>query len=257
MSLHRRKPALPLLREALLSREVFPPYFSIDDVAEWLKTMGAAPARSSLRAYLSRLLHEEMLHDSGRGWYCLHGKRPVLDIKDVRPLLGEVTAEFPLLKVTAWSTSMLNPWLHHLVGTGTKFIHLERDALEPVADHLEATGWKVYDNPAKATSSRVALGERTVILRPLHVHSPMTDEPTDLLAERILVDLRMEVDRLNIMDLSDYHGLTIRLASETRLMMGSLLSYAKFRKLTVRDLLGNQSTTLLSKSEVDRSRITK
>lgn len=248
----RRKPALPLLREAFRSAEAFPPYFSIDEVGDWLEERGAEVGRHTLRGYLSDLLRDGLVHDAGRGWYCRHGERPVFDLLEVRSLVGEVAAAFPLLEISAWSTSMLNPWLHHLVGSGVKFLHVERDALEPVADHLEAAGWKVVLNPTKASPPRHLIGEKTVILRPLHVHAPLGGEPRDLLSERILVDLRIEIDRLGIMDLSEFHDLAFRLASEHRLIMGSLLSYVKFRKLTVHKMFGNRSSSLFSKSEIDR-----
>lgn len=251
MSLRRRKPALPLLREAFRSAQAFPPYFSIDDVAEWLEERGAEVGRHTLRDYLSDLLRDGLLNDAGRGWYCRHGERPVLDDSEVRPLLDEVAAAFPLLEASAWSTSMLNPWLHHLIGTGSKFLHVERDALEPVAGHLETTGWKVFANPASTSSSRVSTAENTVILRPLHVHAPVADE-LDLLPERILVELRIEVDRLNIMDLTEYHDLAFRLANETRLIMGSLVRYLSKRKLSVHDLFENRLTALFSKKAIDR-----
>lgn len=247
-----RNPALPLLREAIHSGEAFPPYFSINDVAAWLETRRASPARSSLRAYLSRLLGEGNLHDAGRGWYCRQGERPVFETAGVRPLLQELAAAFPLLAVTPWSTRMLNPWLHHLVATGHMFLQVERDAIEPVADHLDTAGWKVFANPAKAASPRVHSGENTVILRPINVHAPLTVDGKDLLPERVLVDLRVEIDRLSIMDLSEYHSLAFRLATETRLIMGTLLRYASKRNYSAHDLFGNQLTAIFSENAVDR-----
>jgi hypothetical protein len=152
---------------------------------------------------------------------------------------------FPFLPSCAWNPTMLNPWLHHLVGPGLTFLHVERDAFIPVAERLEATGWRVAIHPLAQQTVVLPRGERGVILRPLLAHVPMASG-RPLQPEQTLVDLCREIDRTAVLDRGEFVAMACRLATETRLLAAPLLAYMRRRRLKLTDLFGDRASSLFS-----------
>ena len=245
MIINRPMTTLALLRGALQPGGPFPVYFALDDVDDWLVHEGVRPLRHTLHDYLSDLAQEGRIFDAGRGWYCLHADRPVLDRTAVEKLELEMAGAFPFLPCCLWHTTMLNPWMHHLVGAGSTYLHVERDAFVPVAEHLEAAGWRVAIHPLGDRHSLLPRGEHGVIMRPLHAHVPRTGG-RPLQPEQILVDLCREIAHTTPMDREEFEGMAYRLATETRLLVAPLVAYMRRRRLTLTDLFGGRAGSLFS-----------
>jgi len=56
------------------------------------------------------------------------------------------------------------------------------------------------------------------------------------------VDLRVEVEGLRLLDVSEFHHLATEAICEGRIRIASLLSYAEARLLTIQDLFGNEQS---------------
>lgn len=219
------------------------PYASVPTIRRALVEAGARVQPATVTRYLSALLKEGAIFDAGRGWYSFLKDPARLDPEPVAGLVAEVRKDFPLARFAAWSTAQVNPWMHHLVGTPTTFLDVEKDAIESVAERLESSGWKVALNPTGAAARRFAPAARAVVLRVLHSLAPEAKEGLAL-PEQSLVELRVECEELALMTVAEFRTMATRLVTDRRLPVGALLYYAKVRRLRPKDLFENQLTKL-------------
>jgi hypothetical protein len=217
------------------------PYASVPAIRRALAEAGSKVQPATVNRYLSVLLKEGAIFDAGRGWYSFLKDRAQLDPEPVAALVAEVKAAFPLARFAAWSTAQVNPWMHHLIGTPTAVLDVEKDAIESAADRLESSGWKVFLNPTGAAARRFAPGPKVVVLRVLHSSAPEASGGL-VSVEQVLVELRSEAAELGLMTVAEFQAMASRLVSENRIAMGTALSYAERRLLKATDLFGNQLT---------------
>ena len=211
------------------------PYASVPAIRRALAQAGSRVQPATVNRYLSVLLKEGTVFDAGRGWYSFLKDPARLDPEPVAALVAEVKAAFPLARFAAWSTAQVNPWMHHLIGTPTAVLDVEKDAIESAADRLEGSGWKVFLNPTGVAARRFAPGPKVVVLRVLHSMAP---EVKDGLAsaEQALVELRLDAEELGLMAVAEFRAMATRLATEVRISIGALLFYAEMRRLKPDDL---------------------
>lgn len=215
------------------------PYFSYKAIQAAVNEAELDLKDSSLKSYLSRAVKEGVVHDAGRGWYSRLSDPVRLDPKPLRPLVRAIEKAFPLLDFTVWSTGQLNPWMHHLIAKPVAFVHAPSDALEAVGDLLKSKGYAVWVNPTGRDKQRFGVGENTVVLRPAVSRAP--GEGHDAAPEAVLVDLFMELERLNLMDPHEFRGMAGELAKSSRLDVPDLITYASRRKQDWEELFGKQA----------------
>jgi len=206
-------------------------YYSFRAVSQRVKELGLKISAGTLRVYLSEAMASGLIHDAGRGWYSRLSDPVPLDPKPVAKLIRAVEKLFPLLDFTCWSTAQINPWMHHLLAQPVAFLHAPTDTLESVGDTLRAQGWEVTVNPPPSAGPRsVRPGEKMVVLRPTLSKQPRSHGRQDS-AEKLLVDLVAESQRLALMDVPEAEGVAREVLSRHLLQIAEMQSYAKFRKL--------------------------
>ncbi len=211
------------------------PYFSYKAIQTAVNEAELVLKDSSLKNYLKEAVDQKLIHDAGRGWYSSQSEPIRLDLTLIKPLIRAIEKEFPLLDFTVWSTGQVNAWMHHLMGKQVLFVNAPSDAHEAVGDLLKAKGYDVWVNPTGKDKRRFAAGERTVVLRPAVSRAPEDGHVAPV--EAVVVDLFMEVKSLDIMDMSEFHGLVGSLLGSSLVTMSTLVDYIKRRKLKVEDVL--------------------
>lgn len=218
-------------------------YVSVESIKNALAKQQRSVKPSTLNRYLVELVDDGFLFDAGRGWYSFLNNPAVLNNELVADLITEVRSTFPLLRFAAWSTAQFNPWLHHLVGQPVTILDVEKDAMNSVADHLEAKNWKVALNPRGNSAKRFAPQPRVVVLRVLHSAAP--DAPGGYaVPEQSLVELRLEVEALSLLSVDEYRKMTTRMVGGQRVSIATLLRYAAKRRLTPEAIFENQLSAL-------------
>ncbi|MBI3098232.1 MAG: hypothetical protein HYY93_08335 [Planctomycetes bacterium] len=234
-----------LLRETVLpalARRA--PYTSTRAVRLAISKAKAKVQPATINHYLQLLCREGVIFDAGRGWYSFL-KDPVrVSPEPVAGLVGEVRKAFPLLRFAAWSTAQVNPWMHHLIGQPVAVLDVEKDALDSVANRLEAANWKPAVNPRGESARRFAPHPRAVIVRALHSAAPQSPDGYAT-PEQLLVELRLEVEALSLMPVSEYRAMATRMAIEGRFEMASVVSYATKRRVPASELFINPLSALL------------
>jgi hypothetical protein len=208
-------------------------YFPVEAIQTAANEAELSIKDSSLKTYLSEAVNQGLVFDAGRGWYSGHSKRVALDPKAVARLVRTVEKAFPLLEFSAWSTSQINPWMHHLLAQPVAFLNAPGEALESIGDKLQAEGWEVAVNPPASTAAKlVRPGERMVVLRPTLGRQP-TPEGRQAAIEQILVDLAVECGPLALMDGSEAASVIQTVLESYLVQMAAMLRYASSRKVEI------------------------
>ena len=242
-------------RKELLRDQILPelrskgPYFSVEVLRKILKDRKETIEPSTLNRYLVELVDGGFIFDAGRGWYSFLKDPAILNRESVKELVSEVRKEFPLLRFAAWSTDQFNPWLHHLIGQPVIFLDVEKDAMKDVAARLEEKNWKVTLNP-RGSHASVTPQTRVVVIRSLHSAAPEAEEGYAR-PEQALVELRLEVDALNLLSESEYRAMATRLAAENHISIATMLNYSGKRRLTGMYLFENQLAALFAEFAVN------
>ena len=128
-----------------------------------------------------------------------------------------------------WSTKQINFAFHHLQNKFFTFIYADKNSLIYLRDYLLDEGHSVFLNPLKSDSGKTVFSQvDSIILRNFVSHSLSKNYSSPI--EKILVDLFLESERLNIIDLSEYSRVFEYLIKNYRLNISSLLDYAERRK---------------------------
>ncbi len=205
-------------------------YFSLDTIKRALIASNIKLSDNTLREYMSEAMATGLVGDAGRGWYSRHSKPVALDPKPVARLIRAVAKAFPLLDFCCWSTIQLNPFTQHLLARTTAFLYAESDTLESIADHLRGDGWDVWPNPGKKEALQfIRPGEKTVILRPSIVKQPTGTEHQAPI-EKVLVDLKIEAARLQLMDGTEVQRIIDNVLGSGLLQLPVLLGYAEAKR---------------------------
>jgi len=202
-------------------------YFSLVAVKRTLATADIELADDTLREYMSEAMASGIVGDAGRGWYSRHLQPVSLDAKPVAKLIRAVVKAFPLLDFCCWSTSQLNPFAQHLIAQPTAFLYAESDTLESVAEYLRTTGWDAWANPGKKEAAWFGrAGDRAVVLRPAIVKQPPSQNHLASI-EKVLVDLKIEAERLQLMDSAEVQRILDNVLGSGLLQLSVLLRYAE------------------------------
>jgi hypothetical protein len=205
-------------------------YFSTAAVKAHLAKRKLKYAASTINQYLYNLRAQKKLFDAGRGWYATIPTVLKLDTSPVRDLASHLEAKFPLLTFCCWGTAQIQSFAHHLQTSFVQFLYVESDAITSVAEYLIAEGYNAYRNPGLREFEKFSKRtDRSVILRP-----SITEEPVEghyATIEKILVDLYLEKDRVNLMDGAEYKRVFKNLAYSQRINIARLLRYADRRRV--------------------------
>jgi len=210
------------------------PYFSYAAIQTAVNEAELALKDSSLRVYLSEAVQQGLIHDAGRGWYSKISTPLILDKKPASEVVRILTKKFPLLDFHVWSTTQLNPWMHHLIGKPVIFVSVDPDGLAPVAEVLREAGYAVHENPTGKAKEEFAVREKTVVVR--RRVTGASDQAHYATPETLFVDLKLESERLGLMDQSEFQELIGSAVFHSRIEMGALKEYASRRKQSLDDL---------------------
>jgi len=219
------------------------PYLPYERIKEATQSAKLIDSIKTLKDYLTEAVDKGILHDAGKGWYSSLNEPAHLDPEAHAALVEALEKAFPLLEFSVWSTTQLNPWLHHLLAQPVHFLNAPADALETIGDTLRDEGWEVAVDPADGAARKVIRpGERMVVLRPALSRQPA---PVGRQAgiEQMCVDLLVENKRCGLMDDEEAKAAIQRVLCENLLQVAGMQRYAESRKL---DYLGSLMNRLSS-----------
>lgn len=186
--------------------------------------------RDTLKKNLSRMQLRKIIFDAGRGWYSTVARGFELETEAVDELIREIKSRFPLMEFSCWSTKQLQSFAHHMMTKFVAFVYADVDFLPSINEHLDEKDYNVYRNPTKPEMRKYySLKERTCILRPGISEEPVEGHYASI--EKILVDLYIEKDRINLMDGSEYKRIFGNLVTAYRINIGRMLRYANRREV--------------------------
>lgn len=220
-------------------------YFDVDTLRAWLKGSRVDFTATTLNRYMTELTDAGFVWSAGRGWYSFVPSAVQLDAEPLTQIKKELQERFPFLDFACWSTQQINPYMHHMLAKFVTLVHVPRDAMSPVYDHLREVGYTVYLNPTKREAEKTfAVQSKTVVIRPLLSKSPAQDRIMKV--EGILVDLFVELESISIMDQDEFGGMATRLVSSNRVELAELASYAERRGVSVQSLFRNPESIISS-----------
>ncbi len=186
--------------------------------------------RDTLKKSLSRMQLNKIIFDAGRGWYSTVARGFELETESVDELIREIKSRFPLMEFSCWSTKQLQSFAHHMMTKFVAFVYADVDFLPSINEHLDEKSYNVYRNPTKPEIRKYySLKERTCVLRPRISEEPVKGRYASI--EKILVDLYIEKNRVNLMDGSEYKRIFENLVTAYRINIGRLLRYANRREV--------------------------
>ncbi len=223
-----RETVIPALRRRAL-------YFDVLTIRGSLADEGVRVKRETLNRYCYECARKSLMYSAGRGWYSTLEHTFNLSPGPVAKIIGRLGKQFPFLDFSCWSTRQINAYLHHLLGSFVTFVHVDRDLMPSVFDFLRSAGHDAYLNPTRRESRKsFVVGENTVIIRPALRDTRLEGHVAGI--ENILVDLRVELDSLPLMDIGEYRMMVQRVVTSRRIEISKLIRYAKRRKADWRDL---------------------
>jgi len=206
-------------------------YFSIEDLKRYLTNKNVKFSPRNLKTYLYILKKQELVYKAGRGWYSVISKELNLNIDPVEKIVDIIKKKFPEIKFSSWSTKQLKDFFHHLPFYFITFVYTEKEFMVYIKELLQSEGFNVYENPLKREAEKfLAHRGNTLILRPLVISRGKIDECYSK-TEKILIDLYMERQKLNLMDEEEYKRILIEILSNYRINMAEMLDYAHNRKI--------------------------
>ena len=220
-------------------------YFTLASIRQWLRNRKLVCPPETLRGYLHEFTRQGAIFSAGRGWYSTLSKQFVLDREPVSSLVQQLNQTFPLLEYSCWSTEQIRTYGHHLLARFVTFVHTDRDAMSSVFEFLRNQGYDAHLNPRGQAARGFTVRERTIVVRPRVTTQPAEKHFTTI--EGILVDLFVESKALAVLDQGEYFRTLHNLVEQSRISMGSLVTYATQRKPATNPLL-NQLTDDFAKT---------
>ncbi|MBE0461205.1 MAG: hypothetical protein IBX60_06185 [Candidatus Aminicenantes bacterium] len=206
-------------------------YFNLQDLRNYLMQNGIDYTEENLKKSIYRTKRNKIIYGSGRGWYSTIREEFVLDTKPIERIIKLINKDFPFLKFCCWSTEQLKAFFHHLPTQFVTFIYSEKDFLSSLKDFVENNDYNVFLNPQKNEAEKfVHFRNQTVILRPSITYREPKDQHVEKI-EKIIVDLYMEVKKINLIDMEEYKKIVLNIVSNHRVNMSELLDYAHNRKV--------------------------
>ncbi|MDR1924879.1 MAG: hypothetical protein LBQ66_10945 [Planctomycetaceae bacterium] len=215
-------------------------YFNLDNLRNWLILNKCAIPSETLKRYMVDLTKAGLVQNAGRGWYSFLPQHLSLDTSPVADIVKLIETHFPLLDFACWSTQQINAWTHHMLGRFVSFVHTPRDAMAPVYEYLRDSGYTAFLNPNKQEAAKTfTVKDKTVVVLPLTSKTPINGRFFAM--EGILVELFLLLNTLDLMDKDEFVGMACRIASEYRLEMSELASFAKRRYVETQMIFGDKN----------------
>lgn len=213
-------------------------YTNFDLLAKSSEIAKLGLKKSTLKRYLTAEQVSGKIFDAGRGWYSRLPEPAILDPRPLEPLIKDLKSQFPLLDFSCWALEQLNAFAHHLFGKQVFFLSVDEAGLDAVAEYLDEQGYTVHVKPGKPDAKKVALKDKTVILRSALKlpNSPFKGPLAPV--EKVVVDLYFEIEKLGLIDRSEYQAILRNLFENKRISVSELFSYIKQREKTVPEVLG-------------------
>jgi len=184
----------------------------------------------SVNQYLYSLKKQHLIFDAGLSWYSKIPNQFLLDSTPVKTIKEYVKTDFPFLDFNIWSTAQLKNYFHHLLTQNIHFIYSDFESLNSLYDYLKDKKFNVYNNPDKhILESHFDLKENTIILRPSISEESSVDNFSSI--EKILIDLFIESNKLNLFDRSEYKRIFYNIICASRINIAAMLRYSKRREI--------------------------
>jgi hypothetical protein len=209
-------------------------YFSIKDLKRYLTSKKIKFSPVNLKSYLYILKKQKLIYQAGRGWYSAMDKVLELNIKPVEKIVNLIKQKFPEIKFSCWSNEQLTEFYHHFPFHFIAFVYTEKELMVYLKELLESKGLNVYKNPLKREAEKfISRKKNTVILRPIIISRGKIGEYYSYYSriEKILVDLYIERQKLNLMDEEEYGEILKEVLTNYRVDIAEMLDYAHNRKL--------------------------
>lgn len=206
-------------------------YFSIKDLRKFLNQNNIAYTNNNLKQSIYRLKLDDLIYESGRGWYSTIKEEFILIRRPIEKTIEMISSNFPLLEFSCWSTEQLKAFFHHLPTQFVTFIYSDKDFMESLKDFLENNNYNVFLNPQKKEAEKfVHFKDRTVILRPSIAYREPKDNHFAKI-EKIIVDLYIEAKKIGLIDKEEFKRIIENIMSNYRLHLSEMLDYAHNRKM--------------------------
>jgi hypothetical protein len=206
-------------------------YISVSAIKELLRSSLGEVKDTTVNQYLSSMKKNGKIFSAGRGWYSSISDAFQLDTQIIEKPASFVSTKFPLLQFTAWSTGQLQAYSHHMMTRFCLFIFTHSEAIGPLSNTLKDNGYTTYANPQMRDVEKfVDLTQPNVVV----VRGSVSREPHQghfASAEKILVDLFLEKDRLSLMDTGEYCRILRNILTSSRINISGMLQYAERRKV--------------------------
>lgn len=205
-------------------------YFSINQIRKFLSVKGLKYSDVSIKKYIKQLINEKYFCSAGRGYYSNIKNEFKPNIKKLKPVVNLIKQKSPYLEFSVWSTEEIKFAFHHLQNRFYTFIYSELDSLEIIRDRLIEAGYSVYLNPTKnEVAKNPFTGQNSIILRNRINHKLSKEQFATI--EKILVDLYIESEWINIIDHAEYSRVFESILSNYRINISLLLDYSERRKI--------------------------
>jgi len=206
-------------------------YFSMKDLRKFLDQNNIAYTNNNLKQSIYRLKLDDLIYESGRGWYSTVKEEFNLITRPIEKIIKMIKSNFPLLEFSCWSTEQLKVFFHHLPSQFVTFIYSNKDFLDSLRDFLESTDYNVFLNPLKKEAEKfVHFKDRTLILRPSISHREPKENHFARI-EKIIVDLYMEAKKIGLIDKEEFKKTIENIMSNYRINLSEMLNYAHNRNI--------------------------
>ena len=213
-------------------------YFSLEELYAKLSRKCPDLKKAQLSRRMFDLVKNGKIYGAGRGWYSLIENPLEPEREHVQEIVDLLAPKYPRLDFSCWSTKHIRSFMHHLLAKFVIFVYTQWEAMEPMGDLLESEGYKVWVNPHGKDIDRFHVNmEKTVVIRPLISRVPVEGHFASF--EKILVDLRVEIRQLPLMDESEYDTLLPSALTAGRVDVGTMISYAKRRRVNVDEIVSS------------------
>lgn len=205
-------------------------YFNAKFLKEELSKNNASYKAISVNQYLHSLKKQNLIYNAGLSWYSKIPAHFVLDTTSLNTLKEDLNSAFPFLEFNVWSITQLKNYFHHLYTQDISFIYTDFESLNSLYDYLKDKNFNVYNNPDKRIlSSHFNIRENTIILRPSISEEPYENNFSAI--EKILIDLFIETNKLNLFDRTEYKRIFYNIICSSRINISSMLRYSKRREI--------------------------
>jgi len=204
-------------------------YFSHEQLCALLSSQHLCVQPHTLNRYLWEFCKQGVLYSCGRGWYSSIRQPFELDLRPVKKTIELLKKKYPLLSFSLWSTEQLKSYAHHMLTKFVTFVYTDRDAMPGVSDFLKDSGYIVWLNPRGNDTDKFTIEAKTIVIRPAISREPTNGNFAGI--EKVIVDIFVEADILNLMDEDECYRIFKNILEAGRVSMGTLLNYARRRKL--------------------------